>query len=113
VRLEDPRDAHRVARGFNGDLVIRTQALGEQLQRVRGGRYLPDRSGLAVLVDRDLAEVAVNIHADAAQASFLVDLKHERGDAWADDTDGFGLAAQPDKSQGRPAIRTGSRPIER
>jgi hypothetical protein len=27
------------------------------------------------------------------------------------DTDGFGLAAQPDQSQGRPSINTGSQPI--
>jgi hypothetical protein len=30
---------------------------------------------------------------------------------WANDTDGFALKAQPDKSQGRPLKSTGSKPI--
>lgn len=71
VDFEDPRDLQRVARRLERDLIRRCKALSEQLQRVRLGLDLTRRARLSVLVNRDLAEVAVHVHPDPAQAILL------------------------------------------
>ena len=45
VRLDDPRDLPRVARDLQGHLVIRRQALREQLKVLRRGRDAPRARG--------------------------------------------------------------------
>ena len=55
----------------------------------------------------------MNVQADEPQADLLtLDTRCGR-QAGKNDTDGFGLAAQPDQSQGRPSITVGSQPIAR
>jgi hypothetical protein len=64
VRLEQPRDPQRVAGRLQRDLIARRQTVGEHLQRFRIGRDAAGRAHTAVLADRDLAEIAVNIEAE-------------------------------------------------
>ena len=85
-----------------------TQALREQLQRLDPGRDPTRRPHLAVLGDRDLAEVAVHIQPKRAHSpSFR--RRRERGGTH--DSDGFVLSAHPGKSQGRPRTTSSSQLI--
>jgi hypothetical protein len=61
MRLDDPRDRHRVARRLEHHPIRRREALREHLKL---GRRRPDatrRSRAAALGDRDLTEVAMHV----------------------------------------------------
>jgi hypothetical protein len=66
VRTDDPRDRQRVTRGLQRDAIGWLKLLDELLKRPRRGRYSWCAANIAVLPDRDLAEIAVNIQTDAA-----------------------------------------------
>jgi hypothetical protein len=61
MRLEDPGDRQRVARGLQHDAIGWRQAAGEQLQRLWRRVDTARRAGLAAVGDRDLAEVAMDV----------------------------------------------------
>ena len=64
VRLEDPRDLPAAARHLQRHPIRRHQALRQHLQPLRRARHPTAGADLAVLTDRDHAEVTVNIQAD-------------------------------------------------
>ena len=102
VRLDDPRDLPRVAGHLQRHPIARAEALREQLQRLRRRLDPARRADLAGLDDRDLAEVAMHVQPDRPHHRAPPSLARQTGDRWANDTDGFALAAQPGQSQGRP-----------
>jgi hypothetical protein len=86
-----------------------TKAFREQLELGAVRFDPPGRAQLAAVFDRHLAEVAVDVQGDRSHiASFGMLWRRRSGQ---NDTDGSVLAAQPDKSQGRPLSSSGSRPI--
>ena len=109
--LEDPRDLSRVAAHLKRDPVIRAQTAGEQLEVLQCRLHPPDRSQLPGLHDRDLAELAMDIQPDRSHPNTSTSSSQNQENKWANDTDGFALEAQPDKSQGRPLKSTDSKPI--
>ena len=76
---------------------------------LRRGLDPPRRADLAVLGDRHLAEVEVDVQSDRSHLLLLSLTEWET--RWANDIDAFALSAQPDKSQGRPLKSPGSKPI--
>ena len=71
VRLEDPSDAQGVAGRLERNVIIGAKALREQLQLLKRAGNTARRSDLAVLIDRDVAEVAMDVQTDEAQADLL------------------------------------------
>jgi hypothetical protein len=71
VRLEDPSDAQRVAGRLQCHAIIRSEAVREQLQLLGRAGDAARRANLAVFIDRDVAEVAMDVQADEAQADLL------------------------------------------
>ena len=69
VRLDDPGDGQGVAGRLQDDLVLGPQAAGELLERLGRGGHPPGRAQPALLDDRDLAEVAVDVQTDASASS--------------------------------------------
>jgi stalled ribosome rescue protein Dom34 len=111
VRLDNARDGVRRTGRLERHLIVRPQAPREQLKLLDARPNPPRRADLtALLLDRDLAEVAVDIQRYRAHvaSSQMADRGRRSGQ---NDTDGSVLAAQPDKSQGRPVSRSGSQPI--
>jgi len=108
VGLDEALDPQRRSGRLERHLVVGRQALGEQPQLLGAGFDAPRRAHLGAVLDRHLAEIAVDVQRDRSHvASFDCVAETQR----ANDTDGFVLAAQPDKSQGRPLSSSGSRPI--
>jgi len=69
----------------------------------------PYRADLTILDDRDLTEIQVYVQRDRPHRNHLPRTRSTEWETpWANDTDGSALAAQPDKSQGRPLINPGS-----
>jgi hypothetical protein len=64
VRLEDPRDLPAAARHLQRHPIRRHQALRQHCQSLRRARHASAGAHLAVLTDRDHAEITVNIQAD-------------------------------------------------
>ena len=101
MRLEDPRDLPRIAGHLQRHLVIGREALREQLQVLCGVRDSPAPAAPAAIEDRDLAKVAMHVQTDRSH-HFPLSSINTSGERWANDIDGFALAAQPGTSQGRP-----------
>ena len=80
--------------------------LGEQLQRLRARLDPTRRPQPALLNDRHLTEIAMDIQRYRSHSILLVLDGWEN--RWANDIDGSALAAQPGKSQGRPTKSPGS-----
>ena len=71
VGLEHSRYLKRRPRRLERHLVVRRQALGEQLKLGGAGLDAPGRAQLAAVLDRHLAEVAVDVQGDRSHiASF-------------------------------------------
>jgi hypothetical protein len=102
VRPQDPRDGERRAGRLQHHLIVRRQALREQLKRRR--RRLDPRPvpNLTALGERHLAEIPVHVQSDATHPALLFSIALDREAGGHDDNYGFALAAQPGKSQGRP-----------
>ena len=66
----------------------------------------------AVLEHRELRELAMHVHADIADQPGSLRRSTDGEPLGRNDTYGYALAAQPDKSQGRPTTNTGSQPTE-
>ena len=113
MRLQDPRDLPRVPGHLKRHPVLWAKAPGEQLDLLRLGLDPASRTNLAILHDRDLAEIPVHIQPHRSHRSLLALGSKEREAPWANDTDGFALEAQPDKSQGRPMKSPGSNSTHR
>jgi hypothetical protein len=109
VGLEQALYLERRSGRLERHLVVGRQASGEALELLGAGLDPPGRAQLGAVLDRDLAEVAVDVQGDrshVASSRFVWGRRSGRND-----TDGSVLAAQPDKSQGRPLSSPGSRPI--
>ncbi|HYM54380.1 MAG TPA: hypothetical protein VES97_03400, partial [Solirubrobacteraceae bacterium] len=100
--LDDPRDLPRVPSHLQRHPIIRPQTRREQLDLLRLGLDPPSKANLAILNNRDLTEIQVHIQPDSSHHTLPCTQLNKTGDAWANDTDGSALEAQPDKSQGRP-----------
>jgi hypothetical protein len=61
MRLQDPGDRQRVARGLHHDAVVRSEALREQLKLLWRCRDPHGRPRAAAVGDRDLTEVAMHV----------------------------------------------------
>src|SRR5206468_6225648 len=85
------------------------EAFGEQLELCRACLDPSARAQLVSILDRHLAEGAVDVQGDRPHMASSVQLTWRR--SGQNDTDGFVLSAQPDKSQGRPVSKSGSQPI--
>jgi hypothetical protein len=53
----------------------------------------------------------MDIQPDRSHPNTSTSSSQNQENKWANDTDGFALEAQPDKSQGRPRKSTDSKPI--
>jgi hypothetical protein len=107
VRLDDAGDGEGIARALEGDFVVGAEVFGEPLERFRCSRNPWGRADAALLADRHLAEVPMNVESDEPHPPSFPG--RALGDGWADDTYGCVRSAQPGRSQGTIA---GSRPIE-
>src|SRR5215210_245431 len=110
-RTDDPR--RRAARtrplaAFRGHVEFSLERRSAAIRRLDPAR----RNDLARREDRDLAEVAVNVHPDRSKHTYLLVIDDAEL-RWANDTDGFVLTAQLGQSQGRPLKTPGSQPISR
>ena len=112
VRLEDARDRQGVRRRLERDLVRRGQALGEELERFGTRRHPPRRAHAASLGDRDLAEVAMHVHPDAAHPTPPHARTTRRRGGGRSDSYGYVLAAHPDTRGGGQLQTAGSQPIQ-
>jgi hypothetical protein len=56
----------RVTRRLDSDLILGSEAVCEDPQRVAGDQHLPGLANLAVLPDSDLRELAVHIQTDTS-----------------------------------------------
>ena len=107
----DQLAATRRAPTHHADTLIgypdRVQLQGRKRRRDASARSTP----ADVIEDRDLAEVAMHVHSiDLTTTPFApLDGQENR---WANDYDGFALAAHPGKSQGRRLTRSGSQPVD-
>src|SRR5258706_2051768 len=112
MRLDDSRDLPGVAGHLERDVVVRPEALREQLERLRCRLDPAGRAHFTVLDQGDLAEVAVDVQPNCSHLILLASWNSGRTGG-QNDIDGFALAAQPGKSQGRPLESSGSKPIVR
>jgi hypothetical protein len=67
VRLKEPGDAQRVAGRLKRDVVMAAQALREHSELLGRAGDAARRANRAVLIDRDVAEVAMDVQADETQ----------------------------------------------
>src|SRR5215210_9480375 len=99
-RTDDPRRRAARARplaAFRGHVEFSLERRSAAIRRLDPAR----RNDLARREDRDLAEVAVNVHPDRSKHTYLLVIDDAEL-RWANDTDGFVLTAQLGQSQGRP-----------
>jgi hypothetical protein len=109
VGLDDALDLKRRTGRLQHHLIGDAEASGEALQLLAARLYAPGRARLLTVFDRDLAEAAVDVQGNRSHIASCSDVRWRR--SGQNDTDGFVLSAQPDKSQGRPLSSSGSRPI--
>jgi hypothetical protein len=89
--------------------IIRPKAPREQLDLLGLGFDSTGGADLTILDDRDLTEIQVHVQRDRPHDYRLLRLARLDGRRGGqNDTDGFALEAQPDKSQGRPPKSPGS-----
>ena len=113
MRLDDPRDRHRVRGRLDRDLVAVDQATARTASSARGSvATRPAARTAAVLGDRDLTEVAMHVHPDASH-------QHPPSSTWtsrerAGERDNYGsvLSAHPDTRGGGQLQTAGAQPIE-
>ena len=115
VRLKDPRDLPAAARHLQRHPIRLHQAVGQQHQPLRGARHATGNADLAVLTDRDHAEITVNVQTDRptgppSQRHLSPPLTQiERGGRTSGTTTQTDTCSQhnPGKSQGRPNEKPG------
>jgi hypothetical protein len=61
MRLQQPRNGQRVAGRLQRDLILRTKAVGQDLQPLRAASHTTRRAHPPVFADRDLAEIAMHV----------------------------------------------------
>ena len=108
MRLDDAGDLPRVARHLERDIVMHAKAPREQLERLGLGLDAARRAQLAILDERHLAKVAVNVQRHSSQRLPPIVMDSRVENRWVNDIDGSALAAQPGKSQGQPLKSSGS-----
>ena len=113
VGRQDVGDRPGVPRRLEDHLVVGPEGRRERLQRVAPDLEPAERAGPARLVDeRDLAGMAAEVETDrACHRRPPTPLVLVATPAWAHDTYGSALRAQPGESQGRPHTTAGSWPI--
>ena len=125
VRTEDPGDRLGAAGGLQPHLVVSTEALGEQLELAPAGPHPAGRAHPALLQDRHLAELAVDVQPDVSHGDLLLPIddagdqvgkRHRRiralstsGPVAGAATEKHGLAAH--RANGLPILRSPREPL--
>jgi hypothetical protein len=107
IRRKRTDNGHCVAGSLNDDLVLFGQATAEAFQPRVGHTHASRRTQPALLPEHHLGKRSVNVHADYTSHPLL--LSCAGGSGGQHDNYGSALAAQPGRSQGRPATNASSR----
>jgi len=111
MRLKRPYDRHGIAGRLDDDFVLLVQRAPKALEARSRHIHPPGGAELARFPDYHLRERAVDVHADHASHHVLPVWRCGTGASGQHDNYGSALAAQPGRSQGRPATNTSSRLI--
>jgi hypothetical protein len=100
VGLQQPRDRKRVAGRFQRHVILPTKAIGQNLHPLRAARDAACKTHLPasqIAISQKSRWTSSPMNRTSAPFTRL-----RRESRWANDKNGFGLAAQPGESQGRP-----------
>jgi hypothetical protein len=127
VGLDNARDLERVARYLERDAIVAAEAPGEELERRRRRLDPTRRYDLAVLRERDLAEVAVDVQTDCSHLNSLLAIDERRSGGQTTQTDSCSQHNQASRRGGHrnggleahrainglPSLRSPRRPLSR